>query len=352
MATRTSELVRLTGAQALSGLSAGRRAAQAITTGFLPEFERRVLETEFLDRGPASERARAAVGRSVAQEIVTRRASAVEAAKERRGATDTRDAGGSQGGCPPGYEEIAPGDCFKVESVTSRGGSMANGMPGRFDQTLIFNPARTAAGTLIETQGCSRLPAQWMRDLCAAGVEFGEDLVTGSTGVESGELESANIDSGITCPDGFELQDGECVRAGVRGSIERTLPGGKSGTLADVEGAAAIDDFGIPVRFPTQVGTIQRRDGSSGPILRCPAGMILGLNDFCYVKGTLPRAMRKWKPEPRPLLSAQDGKILRRAKQLEKKLRRVSSKFVPRPRRSYGSRGVITKAEAARALRK
>lgn len=212
-----------------------------------------------------------------------------------------------------------------------------------FDHSLDLGDIGRRVGTL----GCNRIQDPFQRELCMLGVDV-------FTGAEQSELDAAARDAGVdSCPDGFEERDGDCVRTGMRGTIERTLPGGRTGTMSDVFGDAVIGAFGIPAIVPADVGSIQRADGSVGPILRCPPGAVLGKDSLCYMKGSIPVQFRKHRPSPRPLLSAADGKTLRRAKTLEKKLKRVSSKFLPRPRaRGGGSRGVITKAEAARALRK
>jgi len=66
---------------------------------------------------------------------------------------------------------------------------------------------------------------------------------------------------------------------------------------------------------PVQVGQIQRRDGSVGPILRCARGMVLGMDNLCYPKAVLPRRskFRKWRGQARPAVSAADVKAIRTA---------------------------------------
>jgi len=56
-----------------------------------------------------------------------------------------------------------------------------------------------------------------------------------------------------------------------------------------------------------------------GPILRCPPGMVLAIDDNCYAKGLKGlAAFRKWKPPAKPFLSGGDVKILRRADTLRR----------------------------------
>lgn len=80
-------------------------------------------------------------------------------------------------------------------------------------------------------------------------------------------------------------------------------------------GQAVVGAFGLPAMVPEQVGSIQRRDGSVGPILRCGSRMVLGTDNLCYPKALLPRRskFRKWRQPPRPTISAADTKAIRRA---------------------------------------
>jgi hypothetical protein len=47
--------------------------------------------------------------------------------------------------------------------------------------------------------------------------------------------------------------------------------------------------------------------------LRCPPGLVLGKDNRCYAKGTIPRKFRKWVPAKRPPVSASDAACIRRA---------------------------------------
>jgi len=86
-------------------------------------------------------------------------------------------------------------------------------------------------------------------------------------------------------------------------------PGGVGG------GQAVAGGFGLPAFVPDVVGTIQRADGSSGSILRCGRGMVLGIDNLCYPKAVMPRRskFRKWRGQVRPPVSAADGRAIRRA---------------------------------------
>jgi hypothetical protein len=120
------------------------------------------------------------------------------------------------------------------------------------------------------------------------------------------------------CPPGTTLnRSGQCQRAGAVAAVQAFVPGGQTGTIADDFGEAVIGAFGIPALVPKQVGTIERKDGSIGPILRCPTGAVLATDNLCYTKGTRGLAQnRKWRPGTRPFLTGGDVRCLRRANSL------------------------------------
>jgi len=113
----------------------------------------------------------------------------------------------------------------------------------------------------------------------------------------SNQLPGARAD----CPGGFRVdpRSGDCIQIGFRGAVERALPFGQTGTLADEFGEAVVGAFGMPALIPAQVGEIQGR-----PILRCPRGAVLGKDSLCYQKGVIPIKFRKWRPARKPPISA------------------------------------------------
>lgn len=116
------------------------------------------------------------------------------------------------------------------------------------------------------------------------------------------------------CQPGFVFRNGRCERSGFGGFVERALPGGRTGTQADIAGGTVEGGFNMPAFVPAVVGNISRLDGSSGPILRCPRGTVLATDDLCYAKGTKGlTAFRKWKPTPPGFLPRRDVVCLRRA---------------------------------------
>jgi len=97
-------------------------------------------------------------------------------------------------------------------------------------------------------------------------------------------------------------------------AIQRFLPGGATGLVP--AGEAVMGQWGAALE-PEVVGSIERRDGSVGQILRCIRGMVLGTDDLCYNK-PLANTKRKWpKPTP-PFLSGGDVRCLRRASTLKR----------------------------------
>jgi hypothetical protein len=124
----------------------------------------------------------------------------------------------------------------------------------------------------------------------------------------------------LSCPDGYKLDNnGRCVATGIGGAIDRFLPGGSTGVLGS-GGQAVMGAFGAPAMVPAQVGTINGQ-----PILKCRAGMVLGKDNLCYVKSSLPRQFRKWAPAPKPPITGGDAKAIRRAESAKKRVKKLAS---------------------------
>jgi len=111
------------------------------------------------------------------------------------------------------------------------------------------------------------------------------------------------------CQPGFVFRNGKCERIGFRGIAQMVVPGGATGTQADIFGEAVVGAFGVPGLVPAF---------DSVPTLRCPPGTVLGRDDVCYRKGSIPMQFRKWRPGPKPFLSGGDRKCLLRADRLRK----------------------------------
>jgi len=94
--------------------------------------------------------------------------------------------------------------------------------------------------------------------------------------------------------------------------------------LQDDAGEAVMGGFGVPAMVPQQVGSVARRDGTVSPILRCIPGMVLGRDELCYNKGTIPRTFRKWPPGSKPPISAKDWKAAKTFGIVQKKIKRIA----------------------------
>lgn len=92
-------------------------------------------------------------------------------------------------------------------------------------------------------------------------------------------------------------------------------------------------------------------------VRRCSKGSVLGVDGLCYDKRTLRKDQRMWVPGRKPLMTGGDlnaiAKAARAARRLKGQQRRLEQLgLLKRPKAARGgSRGIITKAEAARALR-
>ena len=199
------------------------------------------------------------------------------------------------------------GPGFPTDPGTNGGGA-PSGSPSIFDTGVAI--------------GCGQLSG-WQRDLCmSVGTYIGQTYL------------SPNQSPGTSCPPGHVERNGGCVPTTPTADPMQSDLGQYPGE----DWQTVMSPLGVPAVVPFDVGDIRRADGSVGPILRCPAKHVLGPQSLCYLKGSIPNTWRKWPKGPKPLLSAMDGKILRHARSVEKRLRRVSSKYVPRPRRCSTTR--------------
>lgn len=131
-------------------------------------------------------------------------------------------------------------------------------------------------------------------ELIAAGLDY---LVKpGGGGSPGGTNLVAN------CPDG--------TIPGPAGTCLDLFPGGSmSGAgMVVTEGEAVIGAFNLPARVPAIVGEL----ANGTPIRRCPRRHVLGLDNLCYVKGTITRQFRKWVPTAKAPVTAYDAKMMRR----------------------------------------
>lgn len=81
-------------------------------------------------------------------------------------------------------------------------------------------------------------------------------------------------------------------------------------------------------QLPQEVGSIRRKDGSVGPIRRCPKGMVLAIDDRCYPKSMVSKKFRKWPPKTKPPVTRSEWKSLLDARKAAKGIKRMARKLL------------------------
>lgn len=162
----------------------------------------------------------------------------------------------------------------------------------------------SALGSVLSGTGKSRCPGP-----------YNYDPVTGAC-VPKPDIGS-RLQAGGSCPSGYHWDGTQCVASGIGGTVQRILPGGQTGTGVDVYGNAVMGAFGMPALVPAT---------ESQPTRRCPPGLVLGKDNLCYARSSIRNSDRKWPKPPRPLLSAQDMKTIRKAASLQNKVKRTATK--------------------------
>lgn len=124
--------------------------------------------------------------------------------------------------------------------------------------------------------------------------------------------------SGDPCP-------GRAVRVPGLGCVDPLAlpPGGDpaivptSGTVMGGGGNAVIGAFGVPAMQPQVVTQLRRK---------CGPGMVLGKDNLCYPKAMLPKRSkyRKWKGEPKPVISRADMRAIRAAARAQDRVKELA----------------------------
>lgn len=301
--------------------------------------------------------------------------------------------------CPPGYTKVLFAGLPTCEKRTATGVLRAiQGQP----KPEIIRRAAAAAQVAAETTPIAVLPppprptndvaAQEVEPMpksfasvniappgfappdASAGFNLGGAIVGGLTGLltggpggalvgavggsgllgEGSDVPDVGMPGGTSllggCPPGYRrASDGGCAPT-LTTSVQAALPGGASGSYPSGSdyGGAVMGAFGVPALQPAVVTQTVRR---------CPPGAVLGRDGLCYTKGSIPPKYRAYRPKPKPVVSRADFKAIQRADRARKRLINLTKKAgafasMKKPSTSRGSRGVITKSEAARALRK
>jgi len=211
---------------------------------------------------------------------------------------------------------------FNRMGIIRAGTGYANptGFPGE-----AVNNAGMSVGTIAQGLGaagaCEALPPAYQL-ACRAALAIVGGATAGSAGdaMAAGRAAMTNQPLvGTNCPAGWIMVAGRCTNPAA------VLPGGQPMTLTRNE--PTTGSMGLTALTPTQVGTISRKDGSTGPILKCPARYVLGMDFLCYPKQLIPNNLRAHPRGTRPLLTGGDVRILRRAKSLEKKVKKLGTKY-------------------------
>ncbi len=191
---------------------------------------------------------------------------------------------------------------------------MASAFPSRFTvntsgPTRRINTSRLDLGGALEDLGGAVVRGavggleDRIRRLAAGGggsePPSGENAVPGNFAPQE-----------ATCPEGTFRILGKCVDL---------IPGGKmSGAgLVASGGEAVLGQFGVAM-VPEQRERVR---------LRCPRGMVLGLDNLCYNRRDLRKDERKWVPARKPLLTGGELNAISTALSAAKKLDRQKKRL-------------------------
>lgn len=162
----------------------------------------------------------------------------------------------------------------------------------------------------LGSAGCDLISNATLRQLCQLGVNVATGGGTGGEpsvgGSDTGMTGSNNLVNNGGCQPGYTKVGSTCVAnnagAYLPGGQPATLP--TSGTQVAGYGPAVIGSFGIPALSPASFSEVR---------LKCPPGAVLGKDNLCYNKSSIPKKFRKWAPAPKPPVTASDAKAIRRA---------------------------------------
>ena len=207
------------------------------------------------------------------------------------------------------------------------GGSVT--LPNTVGSNFANTGSNSTIGTLVGAAAglCDDLPAGW-KEACkaAAGAVGGAvgGAAAGAVGAAAGQAVGTFVGGTGNggCPPGYVLVMGRCV------APQNALPGGQPLTLS--RNQPTTGGMGLAALTPTQVGTITRKDGTTGPLLRCPAKYVLGMDFLCYPKAMIPNQLRAHPRGTRPLLTGGEVRVLNRARALSKKVGKLGTKFGPK----------------------
>lgn len=193
-------------------------------------------------------------------------------------------------------------------SLPGSGGSRPGGIGGFGPPTLSISAGDVARG--VEQSGaCDLLPSEFLREACRAA----SGAVQGITGGGGGSGPGTTMQTtGTECPSGTIKIGNRCVAPG------DAFPGGDP--LTTVAGGQTVQgSFGLPAVTPVQEQRVRRK---------CPGGFVLGKDNLCYPRQILPRRskFRKWRPSPKPKISAAEWKAIQKAERIAVKLKDLTKR--------------------------
>lgn len=198
-----------------------------------------------------------------------------------------------------------------LSSLSLLGAGIGSIIPGA--GTILGGSIGGAIGAL-GSLGKSRCPGPYNYDPVTGGcVPKPSSLVAG--GVPS---------SSQQCPSGttYDPASGQCKVGGISGTIQRTLPGGKTGYTSPIGTSwTPTSAFGTQGFVPQSVPS---------SYLTCPKGFVLfgkepGM-EVCLPKGMFPNKYRKWPKPASPALSSRDMKTLNKINSLQRKISGLAMK--------------------------
>jgi hypothetical protein len=208
-----------------------------------------------------------------------------------------------------GYPGVMPTNFFFPSS--SPAAPFSNPMSPSFGAGSIPpypTSSQVSSGQLgqLGTAACGFITNPTARAVCIAAA----GLLPGGGG--GGQQNSSSANSG-GCPVGY-VPDGQggCRIQGIGGY----LPGDVG--RQDFGWQAVNGRFGagyVPIEIPRSIA-------------RCPAGAVLGKDGICY--DHLPRGARLHNPGARPFLTGGDMRALARARQLQKTIGKLNTRFGPK----------------------
>lgn len=214
------------------------------------------------------------------------------------------------------------------------------GQTPTFDAGPIGGSGGGVPGGPLGGVSCPGLP-QWLCDIAvslgtaaacrsarglmeAAGFDCATALGLGGGGGAGGGTQFAPTTQ-CSPPFVWDAATSQCIDPSLTGRGQRLMPGGQTGTQG-AGGTAVIGAFGKPGVVPAVVGAIRKADGTSGPILRCPSGMVLGKDVICYMKSVIGVRDRRWRPRRKPAISARDMAALSSIDRVQKRVKELASK--------------------------